>query len=261
MRSPLFARDHAGHFGHRNRGKYRHLQCREWGAVEAPFLSRIRPARRCVADRARGGNQGAECLTSGLLHLSRREPHIPGHRPLDAEFGECYRNRGAGTGGVAAGDRGFAACLGRTASVRALVYARRRKGPETVMLGYGYWRRRFRRRSIGRREEGADQRPAAGGDRHHAGKLPLHELPAGADSALRFNRGEVHLGNFSFQAIARLKPEATLAQATADIARMLPLMFRRFPAPQGMSAKAFEEAQDCFNLRPFKQDVMATWAR
>ena len=72
----------------------------------------------------------------------------------------------------------------------------------------------------------------------------------------RFNRSELHLGNFSYQGIGRLKPGATLAQASADVSRMLVLMFGKFPAPRGMSAKAFEEARIAPNLRPLKQDAV-----
>jgi hypothetical protein len=48
---------------------------------------------------------------------------------------------------------------------------------------------------------------------------------------LRFDRAEVHLGNFSYQGVARLKPGVTLAQANADVTRMLPIANEKFPPP------------------------------
>jgi predicted permease len=48
----------------------------------------------------------------------------------------------------------------------------------------------------------------------------------------------------------------TMAQASADVARMLPIVNRSFPAPEGFSAALFEKAQIAPNLRPLKQDVV-----
>src|SRR5205823_11272457 len=64
------------------------------------------------------------------------------------------------------------------------------------------------------------------------------------------------LGQFRYQAIARLKPGVTLAQANADVARMLPIVLRSFPPPPGFSLKLFEDARFGPNLRPLKQDVV-----
>jgi len=47
-----------------------------------------------------------------------------------------------------------------------------------------------------------------------------------------------------------------MAQASADVARMLPIVNRSFPAPEGFSAKLFEQAHIAPNLRPLKQDVV-----
>jgi predicted permease len=64
------------------------------------------------------------------------------------------------------------------------------------------------------------------------------------------------LGNFSYQGLARLKPGVTMAQASADVARLLPITNRSFPPPEGFSVKLFEKAQIAPNLRPLKQDVV-----
>ena len=49
----------------------------------------------------------------------------------------------------------------------------------------------------------------------------------------QFDRSKTHLGNFSYDGVARLKPGKTLEQASADVARMLPIVMSSFPAPQG----------------------------
>lgn len=129
--------------------------------------------------------------------------------------------------------------------------------PETVLLTYGYWQRKF----------GGD--PAVigrtlvveGTSRQIIGVLPqkFHFLDW-PDPALvrpfRFDRSKTHLGNFSYPAIARLKPGATVAQANADIARMLPIVMSSFPAPPGFSINMFQDARIGPNARPLKQDVV-----
>ena len=47
-----------------------------------------------------------------------------------------------------------------------------------------------------------------------------------------------------------------MAQATADMARLLPVVMRSFPLPEGFSASMFEKARIAPNLRPLKQDVV-----
>jgi predicted permease len=128
--------------------------------------------------------------------------------------------------------------------------------PETVMLTSGYWRTRLGGdpNVIGRRIR-LDGQP-----REVIGVLPdtfrfLDGKPA-MILPLRLDRAKVHLGNFSYAGLARLKPGATLAQATADVARMIPLALTRFPAFPGFSEKMFEEARLAPNLRLLKADVI-----
>ena len=72
----------------------------------------------------------------------------------------------------------------------------------------------------------------------------------------QFDRAKVSLGNFSYRAIARLKPGITLAQANADVGRMIPIVNTKFPPPPGFSAELFEDAHIQASLRPLKQDVI-----
>lgn len=129
--------------------------------------------------------------------------------------------------------------------------------PGTVMLTYGYWRRKF----------GGDGSVVGrtlvvdGTGRQIIGVLPrkFHFLDW-EDPALvmpfRLDRSKTYLGNFSYEGVAGLKPGVTLEQANADVARMLPIVMSSFPAPPGFSIKLFEEARIGPNLRPLKQDVV-----
>jgi predicted permease len=128
--------------------------------------------------------------------------------------------------------------------------------PRTAVLTYGYWQSRFggAPSAIGR------HMVVDGNDREIIGVLPrsfrfMDPQPA-LVMPLQFNRNKVFLGNFSYRGIARLKPGATLAQANADVARMIPIWLKTFPAPPGFSAKMFEDARIGPNVRPFMQDVV-----
>jgi predicted permease len=128
--------------------------------------------------------------------------------------------------------------------------------PPTVVLSHGYWQSKL----------GAD--PAAvgrrltvdGEPREVIGVMPRDfrflDLKFALILPFRFDRAKVTLGNFSYQSVARLKPGATIAQANADVARLLPISFDRFPAPPGFNKKMFEEARLAPRLRPFKQDLV-----
>jgi len=128
--------------------------------------------------------------------------------------------------------------------------------PRTTLLTYGYWQNRFGGSPsvIGRHII------VNGEDREIIGVLPasfqfMRPQPQ-LVLPLQFNRNKAMLGNFSYRGIARLKPGITLAQANADIARLLPIWLKSWPAPPGFSPKLFEDARLGPNLRPFMQDVV-----
>jgi len=129
--------------------------------------------------------------------------------------------------------------------------------PETVMLSYGYWRRRF-----GGSPSVIGQRIILDAKaREIIGVLPkgfqfLDEQDPALILPLQFDRNKTNLGNFSYRALARLKPGVTMQQASADVARMLPIINNTFQAPPGFSHKLFEDAHIGPNLRPLKQDVV-----
>src|SRR6266853_1133473 len=129
--------------------------------------------------------------------------------------------------------------------------------PQTVVLSYGYWRRKF----AGAARAVGQTLVVDGKARQIIGVLPNgfhfldHEDPA-LIAPFQWDRNKTHLGNFSYEALARLKPGTTLQQANADVARMLPIVMSSFPAPPGFSIKLFEDAKIGPNVRPLKRDVV-----
>ena len=130
------------------------------------------------------------------------------------------------------------------------------RNPETAMLSYGYWQRRFGGETtvIGRRIL------VDGRAREVIGVLPqgfrfMNQAPS-VILPLQFDRNRVFIGNFSYQAVARLKPGMTVSQANADVARMLPMMLQRFPPAPGVSLKMFEDVRLGPSVRLLKNDVV-----
>ena len=114
---------------------------------------------------------------------------------------------------------------------------------QTVVLMYGWWQARF----------GAD-RSVVGRDiivdgiaRQVIGVMPAAFRLLDHDAAfllpLQFDRNKTLLDQVDYRGIARLRPGVTLAQAGADIARMIPLAIRQFPPPAGLTRKDFEDVR------------------
>jgi putative ABC transport system permease protein len=128
--------------------------------------------------------------------------------------------------------------------------------PKTVILAYGYWQRKF-----GGDPSVIGRRIMVDGDASEiVGILPssfrFMNSRAALIEPLRLDRAKVFVGNFSYQAVARLKPGVTLAQANADVARMLPMMLDKFPPAPGISLQMFQEAHFGPLVRPLKADVI-----
>jgi len=128
--------------------------------------------------------------------------------------------------------------------------------PDTVMLTYGYWQRKFGsdRSAVGRVIT-VDGKP-----HQILGVLREDFRFGGPNLALlfpvKFDRGKTFLLPVNYDAIARLRPSVTLAEANTDVGRMLPIVLRSFPPPPGYSLKMFEDARMGPNLRTLKQQVV-----
>jgi putative ABC transport system permease protein len=127
---------------------------------------------------------------------------------------------------------------------------------DVMMLSAGYWHTRF----------GSD--PAVVGRRVMVNGKPREIVGVLADAftfldkkpalilPLRFDREKVRLGNFSYNAVARVKPGVTQQQATAEIARLIPIGLAKFPPFPGFSVKMFEDVKLQADVRQLKADVI-----
>jgi hypothetical protein len=128
--------------------------------------------------------------------------------------------------------------------------------PETVVLTAGYWRAKF----------GSD--PLVVGRSLMVNSRP-HEIIGVLPDIFRFldrqislvvpyqlDRSKTFLGQFSYAAIARLRPGVSIEQANADVARMLPIALTSFPPIAGMGVKMFEEARLTPNILSLKDELV-----
>ncbi len=129
--------------------------------------------------------------------------------------------------------------------------------PPTAILTYGYWQRKF------------NDDPSAVGKtlivdgmaRQIIGVLPrnfrfLDARDLALILPLRLDRNKTRLANFSYFGIARLNAGSTVTQASADVARMLPITLDTFPPPAGLSLELLKKAGLAPSLLPLKQDVV-----
>jgi hypothetical protein len=135
------------------------------------------------------------------------------------------------------------------------------KGPEVVMLSYGYWQRRFGGdpKIIGRRIMADDLA------REIIGVLPktFWFMDMGHDLVmpLRFDRSTVRLAGYDFQTIAGLRSGVTIQQANADVARMIGVELNKFPSPHGMNKQMLEDARLGPNVRLLLDDLLGDIGR
>ena len=73
---------------------------------------------------------------------------------------------------------------------------------------------------------------------------------------LAFDRGKVILAGFGFHGIARLKPGATIAEANADLARLLGVWMDSWSNGPGSNPHIYETWKITPMIRPLKQQVI-----
>src|SRR5262249_21631220 len=121
--------------------------------------------------------------------------------------------------------------------------------PETIILTNGYWERRFGSDpSVIGKVITIDSRP-----RQVIGVMPadFSFSPVMTDVILPLRLDLAQpASDWSYRAVARLKKGVTVAQANADIARMLPVYLERY-AGHRMDALHLQPA-----VRPLKEDVV-----
>jgi putative ABC transport system permease protein len=126
--------------------------------------------------------------------------------------------------------------------------------PETVILSHGFWQTRL----------GGDPGVLGrtlridGEPREIIGVMPADLQFLDFDPAVylpfQFDRSKLFVGNFSYQALGRLKPGVTLAQANEDVARMIPMAVERYPG--GVTMQMLEQARFGPRVRPLREDVV-----
>ena len=133
-------------------------------------------------------------------------------------------------------------------------------GAKAVMLSYGYWQRRFGgdRGVIGRSIQ-VDSQP-----REIVGVMPRGFRLVDGDFdllvPLAFDRSHQILAGFGFNGIARLKPGVTLAQADADVARLIGVWMDTWTNGPGTNPHFYETWKITPNFRLLKQQVIGSVA-
>ncbi|HEX7236556.1 MAG TPA: ABC transporter permease [Gammaproteobacteria bacterium] len=131
------------------------------------------------------------------------------------------------------------------------------KAYSTVMLSYGYWQRRFGGDpAVVGRTIMVDTRP-----KEIVGVMPAGFRVVNDDAdmifPLAFDRERITLGgSFIYHGVGRLKPGVTLAQANADLARMVPVWLDQWSDGSGTDRRAYETWRVTPDLRPLKQEVV-----
>jgi putative ABC transport system permease protein len=126
--------------------------------------------------------------------------------------------------------------------------------PPTIILSHDYWQTRFG----GDREVLGQTLQVDGNAREIIGVMPTGFRLIDRNPAFflpfQFNRAELYVGNFSYQALARLKPGVTIEQANADVSRMIPMSIEKYPG--GITMDILESSQFDAAIRPLKRDVV-----
>jgi putative ABC transport system permease protein len=130
-----------------------------------------------------------------------------------------------------------------------------------VMLGHGFWMRRFGGdASVIGRTITVNSSP-----REVVGVMPKDFRIVNAEpdliAPIAFNRSTLRLPGFSFETVARLKPGMTIAEASTDVARMVPIWMRSWPMVPGVDASIYETWQITPAIRPLAAEVVGNVAR
>ncbi len=127
---------------------------------------------------------------------------------------------------------------------------------DVVMLSQGYWQRRFGgdRSAIGRSILMNSRPRQIVGIMPEDFRLPNSDFDVIVPLAL--DRSKLMLSGFSYEGVARLKPGVSIAQANADLARLVPVWMQSWPMVTGVDPKVFEKWKITPALRPLKQEVV-----
>src|SRR5580698_878707 len=129
-------------------------------------------------------------------------------------------------------------------------------GPKNVMFSYGYWQRRFGGDPsvIGRTIVIDSQARAIAGVMPAGFRVVDHDFEVLMPFA--FERDKQPLAGFGFHGIGRLKPEVTISQANADIARLIPVWMDSFSNGPGSDSHYYVKWRITPDFHSLKQEVV-----
>ncbi len=134
--------------------------------------------------------------------------------------------------------------------------------PNRVLLTHGYWQR-----ALGASLDVVGQPLVIDGRSYEvAGVLPASfkflDIPAAVLLPLKLNRTQALTGpGFGLRGVARLKRGVTLAEASDDIARMIPLIPEEFPLQSGVTREMWQEVGLAPNVRLLSEVVIGDVGR
>jgi predicted permease len=127
----------------------------------------------------------------------------------------------------------------------------------TAVLMHGYWQRRF-----GGDPSAIGETVTIDGTPHDViGVMPprfnfLDQRAVDLIVPVQLDRAQVFAGGFGWPSLARMKPGVTVEQATADMARLIPIASEAFPVMPGFTRAMLDGGKWRPVLQPLKQDVV-----
>ena len=127
--------------------------------------------------------------------------------------------------------------------------------PQTVLLTHSYWQQRFGGDpAVIGRTLSVDSRP-----RQVIGVMPkefrMADLPASIITPMQLDEARAEAAGFNLESIGRLKPGISLDQASADMARMIPIWIHfRNAAP--IAVQVFSSWRVSPHLRPLRETIV-----
>jgi predicted permease len=133
------------------------------------------------------------------------------------------------------------------------------EAPDVLLLGYGFWQSRY-----GGSPDVLQQTLEINGEPWAiVGVMPptLRGLDPEPEiiGAMRIDRDGLFVGNIGFNAVARLKDGVTVEQAIADMTRVLPMAWEKFPGGPVASSKAPKEYTP--TLQPLRDNIVGSASR
>src|SRR6267143_1767391 len=130
------------------------------------------------------------------------------------------------------------------------------RGPQRVMLSYGYWQRRFGGDPsvIGRNITVDARRREVVGVTHKGFRLVDTDFDVMVP--LAFDSSNLILAGFGFEGVGRVKPGVTIAEANADLTRMLPIWMDSWTNGPGTNPHFYETWKITPMIRPLKREVI-----